>query len=341
MTATMGASMTTSAIPDDNVSAWNYVPRPSFADGLDPWQRSNGTPPTTGGSDAKGNTFPGDAIRMQAGLTDHDGLVPLDLHGTPEATVTVHAERRAWDGSAQVRAELWDEPDGTVLASGTFPAQARNERGIATATLTLDDPPDGPLWLRLSTASGVGLVYAVRVHYGDADGLDIFTGDDLPPATETEEGYRWTGEPWASASYLGTIPAEPDPDPDPDPDPGPGPISRAALIARVLTLTEQDPDDEDVHTLAAEAVDLATALVYGYTRGRGFTVPAEPDFDLGDEPLPHGRDLAAVIVTAGARIMANPEQVDYFIGSVGARNGFTGWTLAERAALHNYRRTWA
>ena len=30
MTATMGASMTTSAIPGDNVSAWNYEPGPAL-----------------------------------------------------------------------------------------------------------------------------------------------------------------------------------------------------------------------------------------------------------------------------------------------------------------------
>ena len=339
MTATTGASTTTSAIPDDNVSAWNYVPRPSFADGLDPWQRSNGTPPTTGGTTAKGDPFPGDAIRMQSGMTAHDGLVMLDVHGEPADVVTVHADRAGIGGTGQIRATLRDgAPDGPAVGTGDYPSTST--RG--TEALALDVAPhDGPLWLHLETVSASipSVVYAVRAHYGDPDGLGIFSGDDLPPATEDTEGYRWTGEPWASASYLGTIPA--DPEPDPDPEPGPGPVPRAALIARVLTLTEQDPDDEDVHALAAEAVDLATALVYGYTRGRGFTVPAGDLALDGDEPLPHGRDLAAVIVTAGARIMANPEQVDYFIGSVGARNGFTGWTLAERAALHNYRRTWA
>src|SRR5690625_1951752 len=160
MTATTGARMTTSAIPDDNVSAWNYVPRPSFADGLDPWQKSNGTPPTTGGTDSRGNPYPEDAIRLQSGLTTHDGLVPLDLHGTPDVAVTVHADRSAHGGTAQMRAELWDEPDGTMLTSRTYPPQSTGVRGITALELTLPEPHDGPLWLRLASESGAALVHA-------------------------------------------------------------------------------------------------------------------------------------------------------------------------------------
>lgn len=48
-------------------------------------------------------------------------------------------------------------------------------------------------------------------------------------------------------------------------------------------------------------------------------------------------ELAAVITTAAARLLANPEQVDSGVGSTWTRGSFQGWTLAELFVLNRYR----
>lgn len=89
-------------------------------------------------------------------------------------------------------------------------------------------------------------------------------------------------------------------------------------------------DDQAFVALASEHVQIITAMARGYTRDRGFEtgVPAE--------------DLAAVIVTATARLLANPDQVpnDLTAGSFSKRTyaGFTGWSLAETFILDRYRK---
>ncbi len=85
-------------------------------------------------------------------------------------------------------------------------------------------------------------------------------------------------------------------------------------------------DDTALEALADQHVPIVTALARSYTRGNGFTAgsPAE--------------DVAAVIVTATARLMANPEQLGYQRGSVSLAGGFTGWSLAETFVLNRYRK---
>lgn len=70
-------------------------------------------------------------------------------------------------------------------------------------------------------------------------------------------------------------------------------------------------------------------MVRAYTRGRGFD-------SLGQA----SDDVAAVIVAATARLIANPEHtVTTDVGSFSIRHGsFSGWTLPELAILHRYRR---
>lgn len=87
--------------------------------------------------------------------------------------------------------------------------------------------------------------------------------------------------------------------------------------------------DTALVALAGEHAQIITAMAQGYTRGRGFESDVLPD------------DLAAVIVTAAARLVANPEQLpkDLSAGAFSQRTyaGFKGWSLAETFILNRYR----
>ncbi len=85
-------------------------------------------------------------------------------------------------------------------------------------------------------------------------------------------------------------------------------------------------DDTTLVALAGQHAAIITALARAYTRGNGFT-DAEPN----DE-------ITAVITTATARLVANPEQIATTTGSVAVNGGFTGWTLAELFVLNRYRK---
>lgn len=87
-------------------------------------------------------------------------------------------------------------------------------------------------------------------------------------------------------------------------------------------------DDPALVALAGEHAMLVRAMARGYTRGRGFS-------DVGV-----AEDVAAVILTATARLVTNPEQNkreqlhDYSV----TPTPFVGWSLAETFVLDRYRR---
>lgn len=85
-------------------------------------------------------------------------------------------------------------------------------------------------------------------------------------------------------------------------------------------------DDPTLVALAGQHVVIVTALARSYTRDQGFT---------NDEPA---EDIAAVITTAAARLLANPEQIAVDVGAVSIRGGFQGWSLAELFVLNRYRK---
>jgi hypothetical protein len=84
-------------------------------------------------------------------------------------------------------------------------------------------------------------------------------------------------------------------------------------------------DDTRLVALAGQHAAVVTALARSYTRDRGFA---------GADPA---EDIAAVIVTATARLVANPEQLASDFGSVSLRGGWQGWNLAEQIVLNRYR----
>lgn len=103
------------------------------------------------------------------------------------------------------------------------------------------------------------------------------------------------------------------------------------IVSDVSALLERkrcgEPTIDDATVVSA--VDQITALAKAYTRGRGFT-------DTGPND-----DITAVIVMAAARVAANPRQFGVELPANGNplvyRGGFTGWSLAEQAALNRYR----
>lgn len=117
-----------------------------------------------------------------------------------------------------------------------------------------------------------------------------------------------------------------DPDAEPEEPTEPTePTEPSGFGMRVATLMGFEDDPEFV-ILATEQSAIIKALAKSYTRGGGF---------VAGEPL---EDVAAVIVTASARLAANPEQIAYQVGAVAFRGGFEGWSLAELAVLNRYRK---
>lgn len=84
-------------------------------------------------------------------------------------------------------------------------------------------------------------------------------------------------------------------------------------------------DDPNLVAMANQSVPIITAMARAYTRDEGFT---------GTEP----NDLiAAVIITATARLMSNPEQLSTDVGTVSIRGAFNAWSLAETFVLNRFR----
>lgn len=87
-------------------------------------------------------------------------------------------------------------------------------------------------------------------------------------------------------------------------------------------------DDAALVALAEQHVGIVTAMARSYTRDSGFDAATGEPVD----------EIAAVITTATARLLANPEQTARDVGSVSLRGGFTGWSLAETFVLNRYRK---
>lgn len=101
----------------------------------------------------------------------------------------------------------------------------------------------------------------------------------------------------------------------------------------MATVTAQDVadflgqgDNPELVALAGEHLVIITAMARAYTRGGGFY--------LGDP----NEEIGAVITTATARLLANPEQIDYSVGATRLGRGFQGWSLAETFVLNRYRK---
>lgn len=88
--------------------------------------------------------------------------------------------------------------------------------------------------------------------------------------------------------------------------------------------------DADVVALADSHLPVVSLFVNAYTRGVGF----DP---ISGDPTP---ELDAVILTATARMVSNPENLarEEISGRYTRVPAVAGWTLPELAVLHRYRR---
>lgn len=86
-------------------------------------------------------------------------------------------------------------------------------------------------------------------------------------------------------------------------------------------------DIPELVALAEEHVVIVRAMARAYTRGNGFDLDGFPN-----------EEIEAVIVTATARLVANPEQLRHSVGGVQMLDSFKGWSLAETFVLNRYRK---
>lgn len=308
--------MTTTTPEPGDVLARNDVTRPTFTDLASGdqavgWLRGSGTLIIrVGGSDRSGNPVPAGAIYAEKSTSYYACTSLGTLAAGDELAVWTH-HTTLYGATASVDITT-DRAAPSPSTSGPTCAKlpATSPDPIVPVTLTV--PADGDYWLRVNavggTISSVMYLFGVRVAPA-GDDYGIFSGATL----DTEDvAYDWEGEPFASPS-LAAVPGPPEPPPAP---------SLAGYVARLLGT----PDDVQVLAQAEQASEVVTAMAREYTRGRGFTVDG------------YTEGIRAVIVTATARLMGNPEQVDHGLGSDWTRGSFSGWTLAEQYVLNGYRR---
>lgn len=132
------------------------------------------------------------------------------------------------------------------------------------------------------------------------------------------------GDPAPGQKVNFDVTVEPAPAPEPGTEPEPG---TAPLVASVLAFLGL-PENLETVALATQHVRVVTTFVRNYVRGNGFTETG-PNADLED-----------VVVSAAARYVVNPQQLTrQNLGNqaVGYAS-LEGFTLAEKAVLHRYRR---
>lgn len=134
----------------------------------------------------------------------------------------------------------------------------------------------------------------------------------------------------ATATKTAAVSLVQDTDPD-EPTPTPEPVS--ALIADVVAFMGRT-GDPGLEALAVQHVPVMAELINAYVRGNG---PVRTGLALGEFTFPP--DLRAVVLTASARLLANPAQLESeSADGYAARGAFTSFSLAEHAVLHRYRR---
>lgn len=285
-----------------------------------------------GGTDRRGNPAYGLDLNNRSSNTLIEVPEGYDL-----APLEPGDELQIWlTGSPSITAGLYRNRGGAATDQVDIEPKSATEPG---AILVVPEG-DGDLWLKLEGGSDARARKVRLSPAGDNDGLGIFDGNN----DDTEElEYQWSGDAEFSASVAVPVGWEPTPEEPEEPEePGePGEPGTSRIAQRVkLYLDDSELND----AMLIQQIDVVTAYVYGYTRGRGFKT-VDHDIRGGmvkaiGEPT---SDVESVIVAAVARLATNPDQVTYYqTGDYSERPAvLAGWTLLERAVLNNYRVRWA
>lgn len=177
-----------------------------------------------------------------------------------------------------------------------------------------DSPPQAQLDVYNAGLSGLTAFVYLRDGITTADEPREYFDTPPPGDYVIKAGWYFSAE---LAAYL----ANPAPTPDPAPTAPTGTVA-ALAVAKFLG----QGDDQELVDLAAEHVVVIEQMARAYTRDRGFELGQIND------------GIKAVITSATARLVANPEQLRYGVGSVQFNSAFQGWSLAELAVLNRYRK---
>lgn len=193
------------------------------------------------------------------------------------------------------------------MARPTEPAPAQLDRSGESGALVDATVPDSP---------GLGTVADVPVEWCDQHPgeFDPNTGGYGPTTYTLKDGYMTPAEldAWHAAQQ-------------PDPPP-----ASEGLTGQTIADFLGHGDDADLVALADQHLVVVTAMARAYTRGRGFYSDDTPR-----------EDVEAVITTATARLVVNPEQAkreQLATGEATTHAGFTGWSLVETLVLNRYRK---
>lgn len=163
------------------------------------------------------------------------------------------------------------------------------------------------------------------VEYTPASGVAA-PGETVTVTATALEGYHLEGVTEWTHVFAET--------PDTPPAPEPGEYLRDVTL-KVATALGIDADDDEAMEIAAESTETVILLAYAYCRGNGFSMTQDGGVST-DKP-----ELTAAITAAATRYTANPTGLQYRAGTETVSGAFSGWTLAEQAVFHNYRKRWA
>lgn len=279
-----------------------------------------------------------------------NGMVPTITNTALEASGTATGVWRTGTGSVaedftwQTYTSGWvngsvAQTGQTYVVADTTPPAPVSGLALSTVTSTSirvywSNPADSADW----TGTGIYVAGTKVADLGSSyKQAAEYTVTGLEPSTTYTIGvwpYDAVGNHPTTPTVEATTSA-PDPDPDPDPDPEPEPEPITGLPADVVAFMGRT-GDPGVEALAAEHVPVMAELVNAYVRGKG---PVRTGLGLGEFSFPP--DLRAVVITASARLIANPAQLESeSADGYAARGAFVGFSLAEQAILHlaRYRR---
>lgn len=197
----------------------------------------------------------------------------------------------------------------------------------------VDDTPDGVLKALVDGDGTPVPMYTSDWLTNVLYGADRFGNEQLKHGG----GMEYPGGRPTELDYVAGMdtvnPPQPEPEPDPEPpEPDPEPPEPELAVFDEYDLIEAMGDEAPSIEVARAAIRAATDLIDTYTRGAAYRRIRLPRPGVN-----------AVAHTVAARIAANPglisrrDQAGNFSRSLGA--GFNGFTLTEKTALNNYRRS--